>query len=188
MPFVDEMPTRQLTPPGEDGEWFEVRLLSWKEIDECRREQGRKMMGRVREMGPELLRAVADIEAPSGPRSSGDAGVAEAGASGGAEAGADEAERELQQKAIAILREENRKAEALEAFDRELLVTKSVVGWSYATHFQSTRLNKLDEATFTWLFEAIAAMYVGDDAQRKAVSASSSTTSTETDLAQTPST
>lgn len=161
MAFVDEMPTRQLAVPDEDGEWFEVRLLSWKELDECRREQSRKFMGRVREMGPDLLKTVADMESGTDPE---------------------------QATAVAEARAANQRDEALDAFDREMLVSKSVTGWSYEAHFQASRLGKLDEATFTWLFEAIAAMYVGDDAQRKAVSESSSITSTETDLAQTPTT
>jgi hypothetical protein len=160
MPFVDEIPSRQLAVPDEEGEWFEVRLLSWKELDECRRERSRRYMAQMREMGGELIKAVADAES-----------------GGSAEA-----------EAIDEARKENERLDAIESFDRELLVTKSVTGWSYERHFQNTLLGKLDEHTFTWLFEAIAALYVGDDAQRKVDSATSMTSSTEAVLAPTPST
>jgi len=157
MAFVDELPTRQLAVPGEEGEWFEVRELSWRELDECRREQDRKFMGRVREMPAELLKTVGEMEAGTAPETLGGAGPE-------------------QVAAVEAMREENARLEAIESFDRETLVTKSVVGWSYERHFQATLLGKLDEHTFTWLFEEIAALYVEGDAQRKAVSADSMST------------
>lgn len=151
MPFVDDAPTRKLTNPNVADEWFEVRLLSWKELEECQRERDRKFMGRVREMGSDVIKAVAEIE-ESGDR-----------------------DAEIEQA-----REQNRSLAAVEAFDRELLVTKSVTGWSYEDRFQSSRLAKLDLQTFTWLFEEIAALYVPsaerEEAEGKGDAGSSSTT------------
>lgn len=141
MVFVDEMPTRQLEVPDEPGEWFEVRLLSWKELEECRREQSRKFMARAREMGVDLLKTVADLESDADAR---------------------------QKAAIAEAREQNRRDAELEEFDREMLVTKSVVGWSYQRHFQPSALAKLDERTFDWLFESIVALYLPGEEQARA--------------------
>jgi len=147
MPFIDDAPTRQLTNPAHPEEWFEVRLLSWKELEECQRERDRKFMGRVREMGADVLKAAAEAEA-SAPDAA--------------------AEARAQNDAAA------------ESFDRELLVTKSVVGWSYEQHFQASRLAKLDVQTFTWLFGEIVAIYAPDaeraDAEGKADAGSCSAT------------
>lgn len=145
MGFVDDMPTRRLDVPDEEGAWFEVRMLSWKELEECRREASRKSLAAMRDMGPDIIRAVGEMEHGADP----DAAAA-----------------------VQAAREANERVR--EEFDRESLVTKSVVGWSYERRFQQTLLGKLDEATFSWLFEAIVAMYTGDDAQRKAVFANSS--------------
>lgn len=173
MAFVDQMPTRKIDVPGEPGEWFEVRELSWKELDECRRERDRKFMSRAREMPADLLKMVADIE-PSG---------------NGAASGQGQTPEQIEAAAaIETARKENRRLEEVESFDRETLVTKSVTGWSYERHFQASLMGKLDDHTFTWLFESIVALYVGDDAQRKAASAASMSTSSETDLVPTPST
>lgn len=139
MPFVDEMPTRRLDIPDEPGEWFEVRELSYGELEECRRERSRQRMATVREMGGEVLRAVAEAE-QSGEHD----------------------------KEIAEARAENERKAALDAFDPELLVTKSVVAWSYEPRFQASRLTKLDVKTFTWLFEALAEHYVPTEAQARA--------------------
>lgn len=151
MPFVDEMPTRQLEIPGEPGEWFEVRELSWKELEECRRERSRQRMARVREMGGDVLKAVAEAEQ------------------------AGEHEKEIEEA-----RAENTRAEALDSFDRELLVTKSVVGWSFEARFQATRLAKLDEHTFTWLFETIVAIYLPSDEEAEAEGKGDGTSSSTT--------
>ncbi len=63
MAFVDEKPTRRIeNPPGEEGQWFEIKELSWKEIEECKREKARAFVGRMREMGPEMLEAINKIE------------------------------------------------------------------------------------------------------------------------------
>jgi len=63
MAFVDELATRRIeNPPGEEGHWFDVRLLSWKELEDCRREKAKAFMGRMRDMGPEMLEAIAKIE------------------------------------------------------------------------------------------------------------------------------
>lgn len=131
MPFVDEMPTRRLTAPGGSDEWFEVRELSWKELDECRRERAKRRLQVVRDMGGEVLKAVAEAERAG----EGQAAVVEAA------------------------RAENERLEAIDSLDPETLVVKSVVGWSYDRAFQASRLSKLDERTFQWLFEAIAELY-----------------------------
>lgn len=149
MPFVDEMPTRELRPPEGDGEFFVVRLLSWKELEECRREHDRKSLARIRDMGGDLIKAVSEIE----------------------HGGEDE-----QKAAIEEARRENERLAAIESFDRELLVTKSVTGWSYEERFQAARLAKLDEATFTWLFENIAALYLPSEEEGKGDAGSCSTT------------
>lgn len=139
MPFVDEMPTRRLDIPDEPGEWFEVRELSYGELEECRRERSRQRMATVREMGGEVLRAVAEAE-QSGEHD----------------------------KEIAEARAENERKAALDAFDPELLVTKSVVAWTYEPRFQASRLTKLDVKTFTWLFETLAEHYAPTEAQTRA--------------------
>ena len=149
MPFVDDMPTRQLAVPDEEGAWFEVRELSWKELEECRREQQRKYMGRVRELGGELLKTVSEIEA---------------GAANDPK------------KAAEIEKVREQTADLGESFDAELLVTKSVVGWSYELRFQASRLAKLDERTFVWLFNEIVKIYERSEEGK----AAGSETSTDT--------
>lgn len=139
MPFVDEMPTRRLDVPDEPGEWFEIRELSYGELEECKRERSRQRMASVREMGGDVLRAVAEAE----------------------KTGAHEQQ-------IAEAEAENKRRETLDAFDPELLVTKSVVAWSYEPRFQASRLTKLDYRTFTWLFETIAARYAPSEEQARA--------------------
>lgn len=142
MPFVDEMPTRRVYVPDEEGSWFEIRELSWKELDECHREQQRKYVNRVRELGGEIIKAVGEIESTAAAKPDSE------------EAAQIEAARQPHEKPGADL-------------DPELLIMKSVVGWSYEQRFQASRLQKLDERTFTWLFEEIAKVYERDEAEKK---------------------
>jgi len=62
MAFIDEKPTRRLEVPGEDSQWFEVRELSWKELQICRNEHGKKYMARLREMDPQFFKVVSELE------------------------------------------------------------------------------------------------------------------------------
>jgi len=141
--FIDDIPNRKLVgPPGEPGEWFEVRLLSWHELEECQSAVARRSISRMREMGGEIITAVGKIE-------------------------------QERPEVIAEAKEIKRSADD---YDRETLVSKSVVGWSYQRHFQPNLIRKLTEETFAWLFGEIAKLYVGDDAQRKDDSESSTTT------------
>lgn len=144
MAFVDELPTRRIEVPDEDGQWFEVRLLSWKDLQACRREAQRKFAANLREVDPAYIKMLKELE---------DAGS----------------------KAVDDARAANEEDAASE-YDPEELVRRSVCGWSYQRHFQPSLLEKLTEATFTWLYGEIVKLYRGDDAQRKDVSASSSTT------------
>jgi len=141
--FIDDIPNRKLVgPPGEPEEWFEVRLLSWHELEECQSAVARRSISRMREMGGEIITAVGKIE-------------------------------QERPEVIAEAKEIKRSADD---YDRETLVSKSVVGWSYQRHFQPNLIRKLTEETFAWLFGEIAKLYVGDDAQRKDDSESSTTT------------
>lgn len=143
MVFIDDIPNRKLVgPPGEPEEWFEVRLLSWHELEECQSAVARRSISRMREMGGEIITAVGKIE-------------------------------QERPEVIAEAKEIKRSADD---YDRETLVSKSVVGWSYQRHFQPNLIRKLTEETFAWLFGEIAKLYVGDDAQRKDDSESSTTT------------
>lgn len=144
MAFVDELPTRRIDVPDEDGQWFEVRLLSWKELQACRREAQRKYMQNMNEVGPQFIKMMAELE------------------------------KEAPQ-AVESARAAN-EADDTSEYDPEELVRRSVCGWSYPRHFQPALLDKLTEATFTWLYGEIVKLYRGDDAQRKDVSATSSTT------------
>lgn len=62
MAFVDDLPTRRLDVPDEEGEWFEVRLLSWKDLQACRRASEDKQKAHIRGMDPQLFLALAQIE------------------------------------------------------------------------------------------------------------------------------
>jgi hypothetical protein len=63
MTFIDDIPTRKLVgPPGEPEEWFEVRLLSWHELEECQTAVAKRSIGRMREMGGEIITAMGKIE------------------------------------------------------------------------------------------------------------------------------
>jgi hypothetical protein len=149
MPFVDEMPTHRLAIPDEDGQWFEVRDLSWKEIEECHREQQRKYMNRVKELGGELLKTVSEMESAAASDQQAAAKIEEAKAGGGSE-GAN--------------------------LDPETLVLKSVVGWSYERRFQPALLLKLDDKTFRWLFGEIVKIYERSEEGKGSASKPSTTT------------
>lgn len=148
MPFVDEMPTRKLEVPDEEGVWFEVRELSWKELEECHREQQRKYMGRVKELGGDLLKAVAEMEATA-------------------------ITNPVVAAELEAAREPAANTNSADNLDPETLVTKSVVGWSYERRFQASLLAKLDEHTFNWLFESIVAIYARSEEGKASASATS---------------
>jgi hypothetical protein len=52
--------TKQVPIPHEPGEWLEVRLLGWKELESARRERQRTSFANIREMGADLFRQMQD--------------------------------------------------------------------------------------------------------------------------------
>lgn len=151
--FSDEEPKRRFEVPGEDGEWFEVRLLSWTELEECRTERARKFMGRYREMG-DVIASLAELERKAA------------------------ADDQKAQAALEAARAENDAAseDPREQFDKAMLLSRSVEGWSFDRKFSKAALTNLKESASDWLFEEVARMYAPTEADAKNASAPSTAT------------
>src|SRR4030095_3750994 len=44
--------------PHEPGEWFEIKLLSWQELEHARDTRSRKSLANIRDMGQEVYGAI----------------------------------------------------------------------------------------------------------------------------------
>ena len=150
MAFADKLPQVQLCVPGEDGEFFMVRHLGWRELDECRRAAALSQVEAVRAIGADTFAELAKMEQA--------ASLAAAGAAAPAGIAADVA---ALAEAKARLAEEKKRKDQREQFDKQMLIDRSVMDWSYGDKFTKARLDHLDEATSDWLYGAIADLYVG---------------------------
>jgi hypothetical protein len=49
--------------PHEPGEWFEIKLLSWQELEHARDTRSRKSLANIRDMGQEVYGAIQQAAA-----------------------------------------------------------------------------------------------------------------------------
>lgn len=59
--------TKTAEIPHEPGEWIEVKLLGWKELEAARRARMRQSFENIREMGPDLYRQMQESRSDNGP-------------------------------------------------------------------------------------------------------------------------
>ena len=137
MAFVDQMPQVQLDVPHESGEFFLVRQLGWRELEECRRVRAMAQVEAAKAVGSEMLAQLQAME--------------ESAAAGTEEDSA----------ALEAAKARQEATDARDQFDKDTLISRSVMGWSYGYPFSKVRLEQLDEKTAKWLFGAIADLYVG---------------------------
>ena len=120
--------TQTVEVPHEEGESFELRKLSWKQLGDARDAQQRAAMARAREIGGELVKvftegsqqlkeAQANIDAAS--ESNGNAGY------------------------------------KLGDYDLESLLCAGIAGWSYDSKVSKSAIGSLDETTAEWAGQAI---------------------------------
>ena len=131
MGLVDAAATVRLEVPFEPGEWFIVRELGWRDLDFVRQAKASAALSKVRDLGPQLLESFSALERGDG---------------------SDAEKAELERAKAA-------QADPSAQFDKELLLSRSVEGWSYAEPFTKAKLDRLDERTSEWLFHAIADLY-----------------------------
>jgi len=124
-------PTVRLDVPFEPGEWFTVRELGWRELQDVRDAKARASIAKVRDLGPGLVESFTALERGEGS----------------------EVEQAELEKAKAA------HADPSAQFDKELLLSRSVEDWSYEEKFTKAKLDRLDERTSEWLFHAIAGLY-----------------------------
>ena len=149
MGLVDATPKVRLEVPFEPGAWFLVRELGWKELEAVREEKSTRALAKVRGMGPELVGSFRALEQGEGSEP-------------------EQAE---------LTRAKAAHAHPSAQFDKDMLLSRSVEGWSYEEPFTKAKLERLDEATSEWLFHAIAALY-GKDRETEAERGNASTPST----------
>jgi hypothetical protein len=129
--LIDASPKVRLEIPFEPGEWFLVRELGWKELQDVRDAKARASLAKVRDLGPELVESFTALERGEGSAS--------------------------EQDELAKARAQH--AGVAAQFDKELLLSRSVEDWSYEEKFMKAKLDRLDERTSDWLFGAIASLY-----------------------------
>lgn len=137
MALVDALPHVKLEVPGEPGDYFMVRELGWKELQDCRDVKARSFTQAAKELGPELLESFSAIEQGQGS----------------------------DDDAAALAKAKEKRADPRQQFDKEMLLSRSVMDWSYDGKFSKARLDQLDEKTAEWLFGAIAALYVSEESE-----------------------
>ena len=158
MALVSRLPQKRLDVPHEPGEYFMVRTLGWRELEECRQARARSAVVAAREVGPELLDAFSKLE------------------------DVEDADPGLKQRlAEAEARRAKERDDSRSQFDKDLLLSRSVEGWSYEEKFTKQGLLSLDECTAEWLFGAIADLYADTETEQDRGNASTPSTSSSTE-------
>ena len=58
--------TKQVDVPHESGEWFELRLLGWKQLDEAKRVRTKQSFANIKEMGGDIFKAIQSARSDDG--------------------------------------------------------------------------------------------------------------------------
>ena len=120
--------TERLDVPGEEGQWIEVRRLSWKHLADARKARQEAVFATVRAMGGEVLKSL-----PS--RCS---------------KGCGEEKHEGRCTPVAQ-RADQAATDPVNEFDIETLLQSAVVGWSYEETVSKDTISDLSEPTANWL-------------------------------------
>ena len=54
--------TRKVEIPHEDGEWLELKTLSWRELEQARKARSNEVFANMRAMGSDILATLRDVK------------------------------------------------------------------------------------------------------------------------------
>ena len=112
--------SRVVLVPHEEGESFTFRLLSWKQIEQCKNARSQEQFQRLRDMGLDLLQAVQGIKTADVQAAAGGDGVA------------------------AVT------ADPFDTYDKTALLHMSITAWTYDEPVSDEAIDALDPVTAEW--------------------------------------
>lgn len=146
MALVNPIPVK-VDIPHEPGQWCEFRRLSWKQLKEARKKNEAESREEAKALGAELFGALM--------RSSGD--------------DKDDAAKAERLERIAAERKWRP-----DQFDRDTVLTKGLVAWSYDVPLGNDAIGQLDEQTAEWAAHQIIEMSrpITEDQQKNEIARS----------------
>tara|TARA_R110000824_G_scaffold21078_6_gene78869 strand:- start:9878 stop:10303 length:426 start_codon:yes stop_codon:yes gene_type:complete len=114
----------KLDVPHEEGQWVEIKNLSWKAMEEAVNNKQERDIGQVKRMGGDVFEAIM--------RSSNESNKDD-----------DKPEKEGPEKKV--------RGATFESYDMETLLRKAIISWSYEGKPTVERIQDLDARTAKWL-------------------------------------
>ena len=116
----------KLDVPHEDGQWIEIKNLSWKAMEEAVSNKQERDIGQVKRMGGDVFEAIMRSSNKVEDEKIDDDGAEKKG-----------------------------RGAAFESYDMETLLRKAIIAWSYEGKPTVDRIQDLDARTAKWIAREI---------------------------------